>query len=117
MNQVAASAQKSLKLAMAFDQQKLDEQALECYQQAMLLDPEFSETHRQIGYFYLERGDKVQAEKYFVESFNINPFQPDVAEQLGLLGVTIESPQTAIDEEMLLDENGQPIDKEKRKIQ
>ncbi|MHC4212890.1 MAG: tetratricopeptide repeat protein [Planctomycetota bacterium] len=111
MNQVAASAKKSLKLAMAFDQHKLDEQALACYQQALLLDPEFPEIHRQIGYFYLERGDKAQAEKYFVESFNLNPFQPDVAEQLGQLGVTIESPQTAIDEDMLLDENGNVIEK------
>lgn len=113
MNQVAASAEKSLKLAIAFDQQKLDEQALACYQQALLLDPEFPETHRQIGYFYLERGDKAQAEKYFVESFNLNPFQPDVAEHLGQLGVTIESPQTAIDEDMLLDENGNVIEKGK----
>jgi tetratricopeptide (TPR) repeat protein len=111
MNQVAASAKKSLKLAMAFDQHKLDEQALACYQQALLLDPEFPETHRQIGYFYLERGDKAQAEKYFVESFNLNPFQPDVAEQLGMLGVTIESPQTATDEEMLLNEAATEQDK------
>ena len=111
MNQVAASAKKSLKLAMAFDQQKLDEQALLCYQQALLVDPEFPETHRQIAYFYLERGDKAQAEKYFVESFNLNPFQPDVAEQLGLLGVTIESPQTTIDEDMLLDEGAPEQDK------
>ncbi len=114
MNQVAASAKKSLKLAMAFDQHKLDEQALACYQQALRVDPEFPEIHRQIGYFYLERGDKVQAEKYFVESFNLNPFQPDIAEQLGFLGVTIESPQTAIDEDMLLDENGNVIEKGSR---
>ena len=114
MNQVAASAKKSLKLAMAFDKHKLDEQALACYQQALILDPEFPEIHRQIAYFYLERGDKAQAEKYFVESFNLNPFQPDVAEQLGFLDVTIESPQTAIDEEMLLDENGNVIEKGSR---
>jgi Tfp pilus assembly protein PilF len=95
INQVAASGERSLKLAIAFDLQKLDEYALTCYQQALRLDPESARVYKHIGYFYLDRGDEAQAEKNFVKSFNLDRLQPDVAKELGRLRVTIELPQKA----------------------
>jgi len=92
MNQVSASAEKSLTLALAFQQQELDEYALACYQQALRLAPNSAKINRQIGYYYLSKNDDVRAKGFFVRSFQLNPNQPDVAGELGRLGVVVKRP-------------------------
>ena len=90
INQVSGSAVQSLRLAMAFQEVQLDEYALTCYQQALNLAPNSARVNKQIGYYYLSKNDKVRAKEYLECSFNLDRIQPDVARELGRLGVPIE---------------------------
>ncbi|HUW20984.1 MAG TPA: hypothetical protein VMW16_16915 [Sedimentisphaerales bacterium] len=93
MNQASASAKKALELGLAFQNQDLGDYALACYQQALHLAPNSPQIHRQIGYYYLSRNDKAHAKEYLVRSFQLNPYQPDVAGELGRMGVAIKIPR------------------------
>lgn len=93
MNQVSGSALATLELGQAFDQEGLDEYAFDCYQRALNLGPELPEVNRQLGYYYLAKEDKVQAKEYLTRSFQLNPNQPDVAGELGRLGVVVKVPR------------------------
>ncbi len=93
MNQVASSAAESLKLALVFQKQGLDGYALDCYRQALHLAPTSAKVNRQIGYYYLSRGDKEQAKSYLSRSFQLDPLQPEVAGELGRLGVAVAIPR------------------------
>ena len=93
MSQASNSPVGSLKLALAFQKQALDEYALACYQQALRLAPNSAKINRQIGYYYLSKGDKEQAKHYLMRSFDLNRNQPEVAGELGRLGVPIKVPQ------------------------
>jgi len=92
MNQVSSSVTASLQLAEAFDKQGLDEYALSCYQQALRLAPDSPEVNKQFGYYYLNNDDKTRAKEYLSRSFQLNPNQPDVAGELGRLGVVVKIP-------------------------
>jgi len=93
MNQAAYSAKSSLVLAMAFQQQRLDEYAVAAYQQALRLAPNSPKINRQIGYYYLSKGQRDRAKDYLTRSFQLDPKQPEVAGELGRLGVTVEIPR------------------------
>ena len=84
---------QSLRLAMAFEKQQLDEYALACYQQALNLAPSSALINKQVGYYYLGKSDKDRAKEYFVRSFKLDPSQPEVAGELGRLGVEVRIPQ------------------------
>jgi len=90
INEVGASAGRSLRLGRAFQNQQLDGYALACYQQALRLEPDSPEVYKQLGYFYLGRDDKVRAQEYFRRSFELDWNQPDVAYELGRMGTRIE---------------------------
>ena len=83
---------ESLRLAMAFDKQHLDEYALSCYQQALNLSPDSARINKQMAYYYLGKGDKERAKEYLVRSFQLDPTQPEVAGELGKLGVEVKIP-------------------------
>lgn len=87
--QTSGSAGESLRLALAFQKEKLDDLALRAYQQALRLAPNSAKVNRQIGYYYLSKGDRTRAKEYLYRSFQLNPKQPDVAGELGRLGVDI----------------------------
>jgi len=89
MNQVGSSAAESLKLALAFQREQLDEYALNCYEQALRLAPNSAKINRQIGYYHLSRNDRDRARDYLSRSFHLNPNQPEVAGELGRLGVAV----------------------------
>lgn len=93
ISQASNSAAGSLKLALAFQKEMLDEYALACYQQALHLAPTSAKINRQIGYYYLSKNDRVRAVEYLKHSFELNPMQPEVAGELGRLGVTIQIPR------------------------
>jgi len=95
INRVSSSAMASLQLAESFDKQGLDEYALTSYQQALRLAPNSSEVNKQLGYYYLKKGDKTQAKDYLSRSFQINPNQPDVSGELGRLGIVVNIPREA----------------------
>jgi len=93
MGQASVSAVGSLRLALAFQKQELDEYALACYRQALRLAPNSAKINRQIGYYYLSKNDKVRAQDYLTRSFQLNPNQPEVAGELGRLGVGVKIPR------------------------
>ncbi len=93
MGQASISAGGSLRLALAFQKQALDEYALACYQQALRLAPSSAKINRQIGYYYLSKNDKARAHDYLTRSFQLNPNQPEVAGELGRLGVPVRIPR------------------------
>ncbi len=93
INQVSSSAQASLRLGQAFQMEALDEYAMACYQQALGMVPNSAAIHRQIGYYYLSKGDNVRAEEYLKRSFAINPYQAEVAGVLGRMGVIVQVPR------------------------
>lgn len=93
MNQAATSAERSLLLGQAFQKETLDDHALACYQQALGLAPNSAALYRQIGYYYLSKGDKVRAEENLRRSFQLDPYQAEVAGELGRLGVIVQIPR------------------------
>ncbi len=93
INQVSASANELLRLAVAFQKQELDEYALACYQQGLRLAPNSYIINRQIGFYYLSKGKREQALSYLSRSFQLNPNQPEVAGELGRLGVRVKIPR------------------------
>jgi len=80
VNQAGNSDIQSLRLAMAFQKQQLDEYALACFQQALNLAPSSALINKQVGYYYLGKNDKDRAKEYLVRSFQLDPRQPEVAE-------------------------------------
>jgi tetratricopeptide (TPR) repeat protein len=93
MNRARVSAESSLLLGKAFQKQELDEYAVACYHQALLLAPNSAALHKQIGYYYLSKNDKIRAEEYLRRSFQLNPYQSEVAGELGRMGVIVQMPR------------------------
>jgi tetratricopeptide (TPR) repeat protein len=93
IKQASISAAASLQLALAFQEQGLDEYALKGYQQALYMAPDSAKINRQIGFYYLGKGNKDTAREYLSRSFQLNPNQPDVAGELGRLGVAVKIPR------------------------
>jgi len=95
VNQAGNSDIQSLRLGTAFQKQQLDEYALACFQQALNLSPSSALINKQVGYYYLNKGDKDRGKEYLVRSFQLDPSQQDVAGELGRLGVEVKIPQKA----------------------
>lgn len=93
MNQALTSSVGSLELGTAFQNEGLDNYALTCYQKALSLAPTEAKVNKQLGYYYLKKGDNEKAKGYLIRSFQTDPYQPDVAGELGKLGVAIQSSQ------------------------
>jgi tetratricopeptide (TPR) repeat protein len=93
IKQASISAAAALQLALAFQEQGLDEYALKSYQQALYMAPDSAKINRQIGFYYLGKGNKDLAREYLSRSFQLNPNQPDVAGELGRLGVAVKIPR------------------------
>jgi len=87
-----SSVPEMIKLANALGDEGLDTLSLSCFQRILSIQPNSAEAHRQLGYFYLARKDNEKAKLHFSRSFEANPNQPDVAGELGRMGVTIETP-------------------------
>jgi tetratricopeptide (TPR) repeat protein len=113
MNQVTSVAEGSFRLGFAFQKQLLDDYAMACYQQALSLAPNSAKVHRQIGYYYLSKKDKVRAEEYLKRSFQLDPLQPEVAGELGRLGVEVRIPKKLEKQMKKLDRVAEESRKEK----
>ncbi|MBN2131496.1 MAG: hypothetical protein JW741_18495 [Sedimentisphaerales bacterium] len=81
-----------LRLGWEFENVGLDGYALQSFRQAVTAAPDSAEANKQIGLYYLGKGDKANAKQYLMRSFEINPRQPDVAGQLGRMGVVVQTP-------------------------
>lgn len=92
IRQAGMVVSETLRLGWEFEQLGLDAYALRCFRQALEAAPDSYEANRQIGFYYLGKGDNTQAKQYLMKSFQLNPRQPDVAGALGRLGVVVEAP-------------------------
>jgi Flp pilus assembly protein TadD len=95
MSQAFSSAKGSLELAVAFQGEGLDEYANPCFQKALELAPDSARVNRGVGLYYLKKGQKDRARQYLIRSFRLNNNQPDVAKELGKLGVAVRTAQPA----------------------
>jgi tetratricopeptide (TPR) repeat protein len=84
----------SLALGNAFERQNLDDCALAAYEQALKMQPKSASINKKIGYYYLNRNNKDMAKTYFRRSFELDPYQPDVAGELGKMGIIVKTPET-----------------------
>jgi tetratricopeptide (TPR) repeat protein len=89
---LVSSAPEMIKLAKALGDEGLDTLSLGCFQRILTSRPNSAEANRQLAYFYLTRKNVEKAKLHFSRSFELNPNQPDVAGELGRMGVTIETP-------------------------
>ncbi len=93
MEQVSSSYDETLKLARALKVHGAEVYALAAYQQALQIEPESAEIFKDLGFHYLDKGDKELAKSYLTRSFQIDSNQPDVAGELGRLGVEVKMPE------------------------
>jgi Tfp pilus assembly protein PilF len=92
IRQAASLVKEMLKLGWEFRQVNLDEYALRCFRQALDADPSSSEANKQIGFYYYDKKDTAKAKQYLLQSFQLNPRQPEVAGALGKLGIIVQLP-------------------------
>jgi len=93
MRQAGRDANESLRLAWEFEKLGLNAYAMRCFRTALSAAPNSPEVNKQMGFYYLGKGDNANAKQYLQRSFELNPRQPDVAGALGRLGVVVESPE------------------------
>jgi len=93
IRQISTNDQELLRLAWEFERLGLDEYALRCFRQALVVGPDSYDVNKQVGFYYLGKNDTAKARQYLSRSFELNPRQPDVAGALGRLGVVVESPE------------------------
>lgn len=108
INQAAASAEALLYLSKAFQDESLEEYSYTCLQKALMLAPNSAALHRQMGYYYKRKGDVIRAEEAFKRSIQIDPYNAEVAGELGRMGVIVEVPRKQ--------ENAKNIDKLDEKL-
>ncbi len=92
IDQAGGSAESLTLLGRAFQAEGLGDYALVCYQKALDRAPNSALLCKQLGFFYLSKQDLAKAEEYLRKSIQIDPYQPDVAEQLGRMGVIVQVP-------------------------
>jgi tetratricopeptide (TPR) repeat protein len=87
----AGNAKNLIGLGTAFHRQGLLDPAKRCYELAIQREPNNAAAYKQMGLYYLSKNDKTNAGQMFARSFELNPYQSDVAMELGRLGVTVKS--------------------------
>jgi tetratricopeptide (TPR) repeat protein len=92
IRQAGWSVKETLRLGWEFEQLGLDEYALRSYKQAIGVAPDSDAANKQLGLYYMAKGDSASAKQYLMRSFELNPRQPDVAGALGRLGVVVQTP-------------------------
>jgi Tfp pilus assembly protein PilF len=92
ITQTVSMPEQVLALGAAFEKQGLDEHAFRCYNEALKATPDSWQVNRQLGYYYLHKNKKDLAKEYFIRSFQLNSNQPDVAGELGRLGISVRVP-------------------------
>ena len=93
IRQPGMDGMESVRLGWEFERLGLDAQAMRCFRQALAQEPDSAEVNKQVGFYYLGKGDNAKAKQHLQRSFELNPRQPDVAGALGRLGVVVESPE------------------------
>jgi Tfp pilus assembly protein PilF len=87
----AGNAKNLIGLGTAFHRQGMIEPAKRCYELAIQREPSNPAAYKQLGLYYLSKNDRVNARQMFAKSFELDPYQSDVAMELGRLGITVKS--------------------------
>lgn len=95
IRQASGNTDANLRLAWEFEALGLSDYAMRCLTQALTEAPDSAEANKQMGLYYLDKGDKERARQYLTRSIDLDPYQPDVSRELGLLGVVVEIPGLA----------------------
>jgi Flp pilus assembly protein TadD len=90
ISQSAYSAEALMLLGKAFMIESLDEYAYECFDKASAIAPDYAAVYTQLGYYYNKKGDAARAEEAFKKSFQLDPYDAQVAGELGKMGVVVE---------------------------
>jgi len=96
INEASYSASSSLLLGKAFQKEFMEEEALECYKQALRIAPDSAGLNKHVGFYYLSKKDYVRAEQYLRRSFEISP-SAEVSGALGRLGIAVQIPRKQAD--------------------
>jgi Tfp pilus assembly protein PilF len=94
LRSASLAPEDSLALGTAFERQNVDDCALAAYEQALKMKPKSAAINKKIGYYYLSRNNKDMAKTYLRRSFELDPYQPDVAGELGKMGLIVKTPET-----------------------
>lgn len=116
LSQVSSSATQSIRLAKAFQAEQLDTYALMCYQQALEVAPNLASVNKELAFYYLSKNDNDKAKEYLVRSFQLDPSQPEVAGELGRLGVEVRIPRVPEQEVVAATEQSEQDDDREWKI-
>ena len=92
IRQAGISVKETLRLGWEFEQLGMDDYALRSYRVAVATAPDSDAANKQLGLYYRRKGDSANAKQYLMRSFELNPRQPDVAGELGRLGVVVQTP-------------------------
>ncbi len=65
---------------------------MKCHSHALVLAPDSPDVYKHIGYYYLSKRNLGRAEANLRRSFELDPYQGDVAGELGRLGIIVEVP-------------------------
>jgi tetratricopeptide (TPR) repeat protein len=93
LQQTSQLPEDSISLGRAFEHEGVSDYALAAYEQALKLAPKSAVPYKQLGYYYLGRKDQNMAVTYFKQSFELDPYQKDVAYELGKLGIRVKVQQ------------------------
>ena len=55
--------------------------------------PSSAKAHKHTGFYYLTKNDNTRAKEHLTRSFQLDPKQPEVAGELGRLGVEVRIPR------------------------
>ena len=105
IGQAGRNGVEATKLAWEFERLGLGTYAERAFRQALASAPNSAEVNKQLGFYYMGKGDTAQAKQYLQRSFELNPRQPDVAGALGRLGIVVESPEAP---PMTMEKQAQP---------
>lgn len=78
-------AKKHYEQGLEYRKQELDDQAIQEFQQALEIDPNYAEAHYELGVLYHEKEDYDGAFRELKQALRINPDHPDVHYRLGLV--------------------------------
>ncbi len=92
IDRATLSVEMLLGLAEAFEKEYFDDYALKCHSEALALAPDSPDVYKRIGFYYLAKRNRSRAEANLRRSFELDPYQPDVAGELGRLGIIVEVP-------------------------
>jgi tetratricopeptide (TPR) repeat protein len=91
-------ARRHYEQGVEYRKQELADQALEEFQQAIKIDPNYAQAHYELGVLYQEKEDYEAAFRELKQAVKLNPDHADAHFRLGLIYQTLRGYKQALDE-------------------